>query len=117
MNDDEYRSLREISKDLADDALNYNPVAEPGEPRDPAWLRWTKFACLILFGAALVGFVAFCEYYLEQYGLARRQMGQAAADQHDPFGPMKIRIVIGAVTGGGLAMVYVVRCIIRKVDP
>lgn len=30
---------------------------------------------------------------------------------------MKVRIAIGGVIGGGLGMIYVVRCLVRKVDP
>jgi hypothetical protein len=37
--------------------------------------------------------------------------------QHDTISAMKWRFIIGAGVGAALGAVYVVRCIIRKVDP
>lgn len=116
---DNLKRLAETASDFARGALSYVPQTEPGEERDPGWLRWAKFISIIVLPAVLLGFVAFCEYYLEQYQSAKADLNGAALDraEGDLWQPMKVRIAIGGVIGGGLGMIYVVRCLVRKVDP
>jgi hypothetical protein len=57
--DDYYDPVVEGVSDFAGDALSYVPKAEPGEPRDAAWLRWVKFASLVIVPAVVFG-LGFC---------------------------------------------------------
>jgi hypothetical protein len=38
-------------------------------------------------------------------------------NNHDNFAFMKYRFWLGAGVGSGLGMIYIVRCMVRKVDP
>jgi len=91
---------------------------EPQEPRDPAWLRWLKFASLILIPALGCGLALFgVDYYIQYKRMdldpshALQQTGMGLTYQFRDF------FIVGACIGGGLGLFYVIRCIIRKVDP
>jgi hypothetical protein len=121
MNDDQdnLSTIRETADDFVDQALTFVPQSEPDEPRDSSWLRWSKFVSIIAVPAAAFGFLFFCEYYYEEYSYAKHFTSEAAAEriEGDPLRPMKQRIAIGATIGGGLGLIYVVRCLARDVDP
>ena len=92
--------------------------SQPEEPRDPAWLRWLKFASIIVIPAVFLG-LAFCGVaYFKEYNRARYHMAEAAQQTEDQVtGRLRTTFFLGAVIGGGLGLGYVIRCIIRKVDP
>src|SRR5262245_32934144 len=103
--------------DFASDALSFTPTPARGEPKDPAWLRWLKYLSLIVLPAAVFGLgFLFEDYFLESNGQTYRQRA-AAAVQHDSINSMKLRFIIGAGLGASLGLIYVIRCITRKVDP
>jgi hypothetical protein len=78
-----------------------------------------KFASCILIPAAVVGLGFAFEDYIEQYS-ARNDYQRTRAErrvENDSVGEMKTRTVIGAGLGAALGSIYVIRCLIRKVDP
>jgi hypothetical protein len=105
--------------DFARDALNYSPPAAPSAPRDAAWLRRSKYASLILVPAVVVGGgFLFVQYAMQIHGetyfqrsLVREQI------ERDTVASMWFRFLLGASLGGGLGLIYVIRCIVRRVDP
>jgi hypothetical protein len=104
--------------EVAKEALK-EPETDEDEPRDPPWLRWVKFASLVLGLAILFGSGFLLADYVQQY-TAHDYVARTGAERRvarDSIGSMKARFFIGAGIGGGLGMIYVVRCIVRKVDP
>jgi hypothetical protein len=117
--DNQYDSAVDGVADVIEDALSFVPKPEPGEPRDPTWLRWVKFSAVIIVPAVLLGLgLLFVDYVTQFSGNSyyERQRAERRVE-HDSVQAMKWRFVIGSCIGGGLGLVYVVRCIVRKVDP
>ena len=109
---------RELS-DFASDALSFSPEADSGRSRDAMWLRWLKFGSIILVPAVVFGLGFLFVDYLTQYQ-GETYSERARAERRvksDTVESMRFRFVIGALVGGGLGLVYVVRCIARRVDP
>lgn len=100
--------------------LNVDSQPDPEIPRDGWWLRWLKFVALIFTLAVIAGLAFFGEGYLAEYHQAQRtydaKLANADAGQ-DTIKEMKFRFWLGAGIGGGLGVIYVGRCLIRKVDP
>jgi hypothetical protein len=116
---DNYDPAVDGAVDFVEDTLTFMPKPEPGEPRDPAWLRWVKFVSLIIVPAVLLGLVLLFADYMTQYSgdtYYERHRAERRVE-HDSVQGMKWRFVIGSCIGGGFGLVYVVRCIVRKVDP
>jgi hypothetical protein len=105
--------------DFAREAFEFVPKDELGERRDVFWLRWLKFGSLIAFPAIVFGLVFLFEDYARQTSGATYSERQRAERlvERDTMEAMEFRFVLGAGLGGGLGLVYVVRCIVRKVDP
>ena len=100
--DDENSSLvGAVFSSIEDAALNADSD-DPVGTKDAWWLRWLKYASIVLVPAIVLGGILFF------IGL------NARIDTGDS---MKFRFWLGAGIGGGLGVIYVVRCIIRKVDP
>jgi hypothetical protein len=117
--DDRYSPVVNELSDFATDALSFTPTATRGEPKDAVWLHWLKFISLVVFPALIFGLGFLLEdYFLEsnRQTYSQRQLAQRRI-RHDSVDSMKLRFVIGAGLGGGLGLIYVVRCISRKVDP
>jgi hypothetical protein len=114
-----YSPVTDELSDFTTDALSFTPAPSRGKPKDAAWLRWLKYLSLIIFPALIFGLgFLFEDYFLESNGQTYRQRQRAASGvQHESVRSMKLRFIIGAGLGGGLGLVYVVRCIRRKVDP
>jgi hypothetical protein len=114
-----YSPVENELSDFATDSLSFTPTPARGEPRDAAWLRWLKYLSLIVLPTVVFGLgFLFEDYFLESNGQTYRQRQHAAsAVQHDSVSSMKLRFIIGASLGGGIGLIYVIRCIIRKVDP
>ena len=117
--DDYYDPVVEGASDFAKDALSYMPKPEADEPRDAAWLRWVKFASLVIVPAVIFGLgFLFVDYVMQSSGETYYQRQRAEKQvEHDSIQDMKWRFEIGSLIGGGLGLVYVMRCIVRKVDP
>jgi hypothetical protein len=116
---DHYDPDKDLLSDVIDDALDFTPTNDPDEPRDPAWLRWSKFAAIMFGCAVLVGAVFAFEDYVEQYS-ARNDYERTRAEkrvEHDSMGELKFRLFLGGGIGAALGGIYVVRCLLRKVDP
>ena len=102
-NDDENNSvIGALYTSIEDAALNADMANDPEVPRDAWWLRWLKFVSIILVPAIVLGLAVFF------IGLSPR---------YDTAVSMKFRFGLGASIGGGLGFIYVVRCLIQKVDP
>lgn len=117
--DDHYSPVANELSDFATDALSFAAQSARGERRDATWLRWLKYLSLIVFPAAAFGLgFLFEDYFLESSGqtYSQRQLASSRV-QRDSITAMKFRFVIGACLGGGLGLVYVVRCISRHADP
>jgi hypothetical protein len=117
--DDHYSPATDALSDLAKDALIYTPESSPDEPKDALWLRWLKFASLIILPAAVVGLGFLFEDYVVHYSgetYYQRQRAEKRVEQ-DSVRSMKLRFVVGSCIGGSLGLIYVVRCLVRKMDP
>ncbi len=115
---DDYDPDKDLLFDVFSEALS-SPTNDPAEPRDPAWLRWLKFSAIIFVLAVVFGAGFAFEDYFEQYN-ARNDYQQARAEkrvEQDSIGQMKFRIYLGAGLGATLGSIYVIRCLLRKVDP
>ena len=108
-----------LAKIVEDELLREPDADEPDVPRDPLWLRSVKFAAIVVFAAVVIGGIfAFSVYFVQFTGHTslEREQAQRVADkdsQEQLFG----RFLIGACVGGGCALIYVVRCLIKGVDP
>ena len=115
-NDDSRGSLLE---DIVEEAIKPPPPNDPDEPRPPTWLKWMEFGALIIGPALFFGLAfAFWDYIAQFSGHHLYQ--QQLAEQRvalDTMAAFKWRFIFGAGVGAALGGVYVVRCIIRKVDP
>lgn len=107
-----------LLSDIAEKALE-TPKNDPDEPRPPMWLKCAEFAALIIGPAIVFGLAfAFGDFILQFTGHYRYDREQAEQRvQHDTMAAFKWRFIIGAAIGAALGTVYVVRCMIRKVDP
>ena len=105
-------------KELVVDATTYKPEIDPDEPRDPLWLRWLKFLTIIFIPAVFVGLICFGVGFLIEYHTAK--YGPSATV--DPTGDgvtarLRHFFECGAAFGGLFGLFYVIRCLIRKIDP
>lgn len=119
MNNEDGNPVNIAERELANAALDSISADDSDAPRDSAWLRWCKFASIIIVPAAILGLGYSFEDYIEQYR-ADRSYNRIVASQnveHDTTRAMKLRFWIGACVGGGLGAIYVARCIVRKTDP
>jgi len=100
-------------------ALDNDPASDSDKSKAPWWLRWLKYVSIVAVPAIVLGLGFVFEDYIEQYRADtsyERRMAERSVE-HDTISSMKFRFWIGASVGGGLGMIYVVRCIVRKVDP
>lgn len=121
MNDDDQYSnpVSEMLSSIEAAALDSDPSADSASPRDPWWLRWLKFISIIAVAAITLGLGFLFEDYVEQYhadSYYRRDLAKRHVE-HDTIGSMKFRFWLGVGVGGGLGLMYVARCIGRRVDP
>jgi hypothetical protein len=117
--DDDYSPTVEGTSDFAKDALSFKPGSDPDEPRDATWLRWLKFASLVIVPAVVVGLGFLFEDYATQHSgetYYQRQRAERRVER-DSVRSMKLRFLIGSCVGGSLGLIYVVRCIVKKTDP
>ena len=100
-------------------ALDSDPAADSDSPRDAVWLRWIKFAAVIIVPAIILGLGFLFADYINQFQAGSHHEHNLAQNriEHDTVGAMKFRFWIGAGIGGGLGLIYVARCIIRRADP
>ena len=116
---DDYDPDKDLLSDVIDEALHHTPANDPAEPRDPAWLRWSKFGAVIFIAAVVFGLIFAFEDYFEEFN-SRNDYQRTRAEkrvEHDSIGQMKFRTCLGAGLGAAIGGIYVVRCLIRKVDP
>jgi hypothetical protein len=105
--------------DIVEEALKPPAQNDPDEPRPPAWLKWMEFSALVIGPAVVFGLAFAFGDYITQFS-THDHYHQALAEkgvQHDTMTAFKWRFIIGAGIGAALGAVYVVRCIVRKVDP
>jgi hypothetical protein len=111
--------IGEVLSSIEEATLDSDPSADSESPRDPWWLRWLKYISIISAPAIVLGLGFLFEDYIEEYN-ADSGYKRAVAErrvEHDTTRSMKFRFWMGASVGGGLGMIYVVRCMVRKVDP
>ena len=115
--DQDNNPVSEILSSLEEAALDSDPASDPSSARDVWWLRWLKYLSIIAVPAIVLGLGFLFEDYIEQSrGETSYQRHQAQRRvEHDSIDSMKFRFWIGASVGGGLGMIYVVRCIVRGV--
>jgi hypothetical protein len=109
---------KSLADELISEAFRDVPPEEDG-PRDPGWLRWAKFLALIAGAALVVGACFACADYVAQY-TNKTWSGRVRAEnivKRDSLEKLQWRFAIGACVGGGLGLAYVVRCLVRRVDP
>jgi len=98
--------------------------AEDNESRDPVWLRWAKFLSIIVVAGVFFGALfAFSIHiaalvdasdFKKSFGAHAVMQRDASRDTAHAF---RVRFIIGACIGGGLGLVYMIRCLIKRVDP
>lgn len=116
--DENYRAAGETFQGVAEELVRRPDADDPEGPRDSIGMRWMKFATIIIFLAAVFGFGFLCVDYLIQYRMAKHDIGQSAqATEQTVKQGMRNVFLMGAGVGGALGLTYVVRCIVRKVDP
>ena len=100
-------------------ALDAEPTPDSDSPRDARWLRWLKYVSIIVVPAIILGSGFLFYDYIEQYRAGTfSQIARASRNvRQDSLVDMKLRFWIGAGVGGGLGLIYIVRCMARKVDP
>ncbi|EEF60668.1 hypothetical protein [Pedosphaera parvula] len=111
--------VSEILSSIEEAALDSDPSSDSDSPRDVWWLRWLKYVSIIAMPAIILGLGFLFEDYIGQYHADthyQRDMAQRHVE-HDTIGSMKFRFWMGVGVGGSLGMIYVVRCIVRRVDP
>ena len=121
MNDDDQDNnpVNNLLSSIEEAALDSDPSSDSDSPKDAGWLRGLKYLSTIIVPALLLGLGFLFEDYIEQYhadSYYQRDMAQRHVKQ-DTISSMKFRFWIGAGVGGGLGLIYVVRCMVRKVDP
>ncbi len=121
MDDDDQNSspVSKMLSSLEEAAFDSDLSADADSPRDTWWLRWLKFSSIIAVAAIVLGLGFLFEDYIEQYhadAFYQRDMAQRRVER-DTISSMKFRFWLGVGVGGGLGMVYVARCIVRRVDP
>jgi hypothetical protein len=96
--DDRYSPVTEELSDFANDALSYTPESNPGEPRDKPWLRWLKFASVVILPAVVVGLgFLFEDYVMRAAGKTYYQRQRAENRvEHDSMRSMKLRFLVGS---------------------
>lgn len=111
--------LGEIISSVQEAAVDSDPYADPETPRDSWWMRWLKFISIVLIPATVFGTAfLFAMYFTNpRAGSSYDRTASKEAIKNDTTDAMKQRFVIGALLGGGLGAVYVIRCIIRQTDP
>lgn len=104
---------------IVEEALKDPPKPDPDEPRDPAWLRWIGCGVLIVGPAIVFGLAFAFGDYISQFTSTHHYEQEQAEQrvQNDSPAAMKWRFVIGAAAGAALGTFYVVRRLVRKIDP
>lgn len=88
------------------------------EPRDPAWVRWAKFFSIIVVAAVVMGGCFALADYIMQYSSNRHDRLLAErGTQRDTWDGMRHRFWIGTCVGGGFGFAYVLRCLLKDLDP
>jgi hypothetical protein len=114
LNKDENQAEQEIAQ-----------AEQPDEEvvRDSTWLRYAKFLSIIVVAALIVGAMFAFSVYVAAIADSMNTRHhytpsfaekQAAKDTAHAFW---FRSKIGAFIGGGIGLIYVIRCLIRKEDP
>ena len=100
-------------------ALDSDPTPDSDSPRDAWWFRWLKFGAVIAFPAIVLGLGFLFADYIAQYraNSFHERAVTSRIVERDTIGSMKFRFWLGAAVGGGLGMIYVGRCVIRRTDP
>jgi len=108
-----------ILSSVTETALDSDPSPDEDSPRDAWWLRWLKYISIITVPAIILGLgFLFASYFGQHQAGSYSQRAEARQQvEQDTISSMKWRFGIGAGLGGGLGLIYVARCIIRKVDP
>jgi hypothetical protein len=118
-NDDNDNTVSAMLSSVEEAALDSDPTSDSALPKDVWWLRWLKYVSIVAFPAIILGLGFLFEGYIEQDSAGtshRRELAQRSVER-DSINSMKFRFWLGACVGGGLGMIYVVRCIVRKADP
>src|SRR5215472_16425765 len=117
--DDNDGPRENLLADIVDEALKAPSKNDPDEPRPPTWLKWMEFAAIIIGPAIVFGLAFAFGDYIAQFSTHdyyHQHLAEKSV-QHDTMTAFKWRFIIGAGVGAALGSIYVVRCIIRKVDP
>jgi hypothetical protein len=100
-------------------ALESDPSVDSDTPRDVWWLRWLKLFSIVAVPAIVLGFGFLFEDYVSDHRTENiyEQAVPANIREQEVVSRMKFRFWLGASVGGGLGLIYVARCIVRKADP
>ncbi|MCD6051593.1 MAG: hypothetical protein K0Q55_3002 [Verrucomicrobia bacterium] len=102
---------------VKDAALNKHPSYEDETTeRDEWWLRWLKFASVIIVPAVVLG----CGFWFADLAIKSRSGMSSRMERlkkDETVERMNFKFWLGAGIGGGFGLIYVAKCIIRKEDP
>ena len=109
-----------LDPDPLTDALRELFRGKPADPSLPRGVRWVKFFLIIFVGAAVLGSLfAISIYVVALLGfLSPRTLHGSLQDAaRDTMRAFWHRFILGACLGGSFGLVYIVRCLIKKIDP
>lgn len=93
-------------------------------PRDPIWLRWAKFLSIIVVTGLVVGALFVFSIYIgalvDAFPSGRHYHHSVIASEalrRDNAYAIRVRFIVGACIGGALGLIYMIRCLIKRVDP
>jgi len=116
--EDNNKSLLDEMIQTADQAAFGPHRPDQDGPRDPAWLRWAKFFSIIVVGAVVVGVLFALADYIMQCSSDWYQRSRAEKNiQLTTWEDMRARFFIGSFLGGGFGVAYVIRCLLKNLDP
>jgi len=115
--DDNENLLGTTFSALKDAALKPRSAYEDEETeRDEWWLRWLKFASVIVVPAVILGFgFFFADLAMKSRGSVSQRTERLKKDE--TVDRMYFKFWLGAGIGGGLGLIYVAKCIVRQEDP
>ena len=104
---------------------------EADSPRDSVFMRWLKFAAIIVVLALLTGGFFGISIYVgavrssarfdldhsARYHISGNAQHNLAVAESDTGQAFKQRFYVGSFIGGAVGVFYVIRCLVRREDP
>jgi hypothetical protein len=114
-----------LDPDPLTDALRKYLRGKPADPGLPRGVRWAKFLSIIVVAGVLLGtlfafsiYVAAVVDVVSAFTSRHHSLhGVATEVSRDNPHAFLLRFIVGACIGSALGLIYVIRCLIKRVDP